>query len=136
VELEPKQQVAVSISARRRWNDTGVRLVAGQGYRFEARDEWTDFFIKRNADGFRSEEAPFFSRGLLKKHEERRRQPAENWFCLIGAIDREPRTAFRIGTGTEYVAAHTGVLTPFANDEWSYYWNNWGSLTLSVTRLG
>jgi len=57
-------------------------------------------------------------------------------FCLCGAWGRRDATAFAIGSGTHTIEAdqHTD-LTFFANDVRGFEWNNWGSISLTVTRI-
>ena len=124
------RQTAI-IRARETWNHTGIELAAGHSYQMLALGKWTDFFIKRDANGFTSDEAILAK--VLRKHERRRRMPRENWFALIGAIDRDETTAFKIGTALTFDATATGELTCFANDEPGFYFNNWGSIELTVT---
>ncbi len=122
-----------SIVARNTWNDTGIRLVAGQEYRFTAVGEWIDWYIRCGPEGYPSFTPlplPFLARPL----EWLRRAPREQWFALIGAIDRNPQTQFRIGTQRTLIAPATGMLTCFANDIMFFYWNNIGSVDLTITR--
>src|SRR5687768_140660 len=131
--IEPTTPRSATIRARRDWNSTGITVMAGHTYQLEATGKWTDLIITRDANGYATDEAPFLSRASLRKHEARRRMPHENWFVLVGGIDRDHTTTFRIGTGCVYVAPRTGELTCFANDDPSFYWNNWGSIELMVT---
>jgi hypothetical protein len=39
-----------------------------------------------------------------------------------------------IGTGCEYKPKRSGYLYAYANDAWSFYSNNRGSVQLTVTR--
>ena len=110
------------------WNDTGIPLVSGQEYRFNAVGQWIDFYIQCDADGFRSPNPLFWPLEPL------RRMPHEPWFALIGAIDRKPETQFRIGKERTMIAPATGMLTCFANDVRHFYWNNFGWVELTVTR--
>jgi hypothetical protein len=44
-------------------------------------------------------------------------------------------TDFLIGTKrTDYPPPRSGRLFRFANDAWFAYWNNWGSLVLTIFR--
>jgi hypothetical protein len=116
------------ILARNIWNDTGIRLVAGREYRFSATGQWIDWYIPCDAEGFASPNPLFWP------FEPLRRMPREQWFSLIGAIDRKPETQFRIGKQLTVIAPATGMLTCFANDVGFAYWNNIGSLELTVTK--
>jgi len=129
----------IVIRARVKWNPTGVLVNPGERYRLEADGRWSDLGICADADGFPSERAPRITRKLLEKFEPKRRMPAELWFCLIGTVGEAPPGFFRIGRQlTEWVVGPgtSGELLCFANDVESAYWNNFGSLTLTVTRTG
>jgi hypothetical protein len=127
-ELALGESAAKPIIARNFWNDTGIRLISGQEYHFTAVGRWIDFYISCDADGFRSPNPLFFPWEPL------RRMPHEQWFTLIGAIDRKPETQFRIGRERTMIAPATGTLSCFANDVGLAYWNNFGSLELTVRR--
>jgi len=129
----------IVIRARVKWNPTGVLVNPGERYRLEADGRWSDLGIRADADGFPSERAPRISRRLLEKYEHKRRMPAELWFCLIGSVGEAPQGFFRIGRQlADWVVepAISGELLCFANDVESAYWNNFGSLKLTVTRTG
>jgi hypothetical protein len=109
------------------WNDVGP-VREGRKYEFEASGKWLDWFVPCHADGYDS--------FLLRKFEKLRRVPDDKWFCLIGALDREPSSFFRIGNGGLWTAPRDGFLSCFANDLPNFYWNNFGSIPLLVHELG
>jgi hypothetical protein len=94
-----------------------------------ASGKWIDFYISHSADGDPS------PNGYLRAFESKRRPPSEDWFTLMGAYDAQFATAFRIGSHCECLATATGKLTCFANDVEESYWNNWGHVTLTITRV-
>ncbi len=97
----------------------------GRQYDFLASGTWIDWWIETNADGYeRRSLAPFRAA---------RRAPREPWFALIGAIDKDLSTAFRIGTKLSWTASKTGTLWCFANDLTCMYWNNRGAVDLQCT---
>ena len=122
------ETVTSQIQARIFWNKTGIQVVAGQRYLMTASGCWVDFFLRHGPDGDPS------NSWYLRLFESKRRLPTENWFVLAGALDSNSATAFRIGSRFEYAPQATGELTCFANDVPGFYWNNWGHVTLSVTR--
>jgi hypothetical protein len=123
------ESVTVTIEARQFWNDTGIHLVAGQECRFTTAGTWTDWYIPCDADGFPSPNL------LMRAFEWLRRAPHEPWFALIGGIDHDLRSLFLIGTERTLTAPVSGMLTCFANDLPLAYWNNLGSVQLTVTRM-
>src|SRR5438045_528536 len=121
--MQPGESRTASVDSHCLWNDTGVVLEAGQLYRFEASGTWTDSFIPYDADGAALRTIPFIVRAFLWLVAPLRRAPRQNWFVLMGAIDRDRKTLFRIGSGRELEAPATGRLTCYANDEFSAYLN-------------
>jgi hypothetical protein len=90
--LELGESVTFSVSARKRWNPSGVRLKAGQKYCFSVENAiWTDAWIQTTPDGY---EQPLF-----RPFEQARRVPDAKWFALCGCIGRDLRAAFTIGRG-------------------------------------
>lgn len=128
-DLAAGQSATRFIVARNIWNDTSIQLIAGNEYRLTAAGQWSDWYIPCTADGFASPNM------FLRIFEWLRRAPHERWFALIGAIDRNPRTQFLIGAQRTMIAPATGKLTCFANDVGFAYWNNRGSVELTITRL-
>ena len=124
------ESVTSEIRAGSFWNKTGVQLVAGQRHLMTASGHWVDFFIRHEPDGDPSDS------WYLRLFESKRRLAGENWFVLVGALDSDPATAFRIGSQCEYIAPAAGELTCFANDVPGFYWNNWGHVTLIVRCTG
>lgn len=119
----------ITIEAWKFWNDTGIYLVAGQEYEFTAEGTWTDWFIPCGADGFASPNLAMMSVEWM------RRAPRERWFALIGAVGHDPETQFLIGKERVLPIPANGMLACFANDTPFAYWNNAGSLRLTVRRL-
>lgn len=122
------ESATAKVRARVFWNETGIRLTAGEHYLMTATGQWVDFYLKHGPDGGPSPNA------RMRAFEPKRRLPHENWFVLAGALDSDPGTAFAIGSHREYTAPASGQLTCFANDVEGYYWNNWGSVLLTVKR--
>ena len=133
--LQIGERRRVRVDSRTKWNHTGVLVSAGEHYAFETEGTWSDMGIRRDGNGFASGDV--LTGFLLKPHEAKRRAPLENWFCLIGGIGEDPTKLFRIGRQSvdwPVGAGMSGELTCFANDVGWAYWNNIGSITLSITR--
>ena len=122
-----EKQTAV-VLAKPHWNLTGIQFAAGERYSMSAEGRWVDWYIPHGPEGDPSDN--FY----LKAFERFRRMPKENWFELIGALNSDLATAFPIGKGCEYAAQTAGELTCFANDVEGFYFNNYGEVTLTVTR--
>jgi hypothetical protein len=126
--LNVGESAQATIEAKKKWNDTGIELVSGHEYHFAATGQWTDWWIKCDADGF---DSPHL---LLKVFEGLRRSPRSRWFALIGAINEGKPMQFEIGKDRTLVMPVSGILTCFANDTMGAYWNNSGSVQLTITR--
>ncbi len=127
--MEAGETRTAEVDSREEWNATGIRLNAGEQYHFRAEGEWIDWTVTCDADGYDSI-------NFVQRHSEPlRRVPSERWFVLIGSIGREDGEVFRIGTETTYSPRSSGELFGFANDVSLAYWNNHGTVRLTVTRL-
>lgn len=130
-------RAGIEIFARKKWNDIGILVSSGQRYSFSGDGTWVDGGIRSGPDGFRIEEAPWVSRWLLRMFAPKRRLPDTAYFCLSGSIARDPARCFPIGMtlGSWLVEGTSGELCCLANDVALAYFNNTGSIRLSVTRL-
>ncbi len=92
--LQLNETAQIAICARPWWNDTGIRLEADSNYRFfcDPSQQWFDASNPYSADGYPSKNV------FQSMTEKLRRAPVENWFVLMGAIDKDSNTTFRIGT--------------------------------------
>lgn len=161
--LEDGQSVTVDVVARDPWNWTGIYLEAGE-YRFTATGQWVDLNIPSGPAGttgwsrYRPREAGRLLGTLIGQGERlfRRltRNPMANfiltrrdegmpWFALIGVVandatpvggDQALHEHIPIGAGTSHQVSRPGYLYAFANDAWSFYGNNHGSVALRITR--
>jgi len=116
------------VLAKPHWNATGIQMRAGERYSMNATGRWVDWFIPHGPEGDPSDS--FY----MKAFEPFRRMKNENWFELIGALNSDMTTAFPIGKARDYEAQSSGELTCYANDVEGFYFNNYGQVTLSVTR--
>lgn len=127
--VDINESITTTIDSREHWNTTGIVLVTGSRYQARASGEWHDASKVCDADGWVSDS------DLIRDLEHFRRVRDANWFALIGAYDQDRRTEFVIGKCLEFVATQDGELTCFANDAPFMYWNNKGSISLTITRL-
>ncbi len=115
-----------TIQAREYWNDTGIDLTAGEEYRLAATGRWKEAWMECGPEGYQ--------RLWLRPVGWMRRMPGEPWMALVGSIGGEPTRMFRIGAELVIRARYSGRLFCFANDVGVMYWNNSGSVELTVTR--
>lgn len=119
---------AVDVPARSRWHDTGLLLEVGCLYEYRAYGRWRDAHAEWGPEGHAGADGVYRFTGWLK------RAPGLPWFSLLGAVDRDRRTIFSIGAQAVVKAEVTGQLVCFANDVPFMYWNNYGSLSLTVVK--
>ncbi len=129
MKLGVQQTTVVCVTARERWNDTGIEVLRGEEYSLQADGTWSDASIEKNADGYSS------SNSLFQVTEGFRRIPSAAWFALIGTVGRDLRDAACIGVSGRLQATRDGNLFCFANDLPFMYWNNSGSIRVTVTRI-
>ena len=125
--------VKVKVKARSRLTDTGLNIEVGGLYRFSSEGRWVDWFIPCGATGYRGFK-------YMKRYRPHLRMPSANWFSVIGEIQGSTEQidiGGLITSGATYTAKHSGRLFCYANDvaDPNMYWNNWGSIHLSVERL-
>ena len=119
--------ITAEIRAARFWNDTGIMLEAGRRYDFVAEGRWIDLVV---ASGPQGNADPVWTQRLVAH---RLRAPGQHYFTLMGALDRDPATIFPIGARLPgWSPPRAGQLTCFANDVPLMYWNNRGSVRLTV----
>lgn len=148
------------IFAKERWNDTGLYLESGT-YEQTATGQWLDattngvdggkFHLGNVADLVGSvlgqiEKGCQAIRGNKQADFKfTRRVEDAPWFALMGVVANEPgvktdgtplpHQPFVIGTGpTPLKVEKAGYLYCFANDAWDFYFNNSGSVELTVAR--
>jgi hypothetical protein len=136
IDLEIGIPVEKDIDSELFWTDTGIILEKGNIYDLEVipdTQEWIDGYGGRypqvcTANGF--------SHWFLNLFSFLKRSRKNQWFALMGSIDREEIGAFKIGTKYPegYKADKTGELTCFANDAKGHYKNNKGIIKLTITR--
>ena len=137
-QLEVGEKTTVDIVARRYWNDTGLHVTADQRYQLAAHGTWIDFYIPCAADGYRTPgwllRGPLGTLGWIAQR--LRRVPEGNWFVLAGAVRAGMDCQYFVVGGSREVRMPTsGQLALFANDVPGFYWNNFGSIRLDITRL-
>lgn len=119
---------AAEIRAAAYWNDTGIMLRPESCYDFIAEGHWIDLIIRSGPEGNPN---PVWTQRQLAGC---LRAPDALYFTLMGALDRDPATIFAIGARrVGWSPPRAGQLTCFANDVPGFYWNNRGSVRLTVT---
>ncbi|GAA1855751.1 hypothetical protein GCM10009836_39880 [Pseudonocardia ailaonensis] len=160
--LEPGESATVTVAGAAAWTETGLWLVAGGRYRFEAKGDWRSAGYPSGPAGdtrlWHLSGRVFSSlfdglqkglQAVLANPEAAlvgsRRQHDLPWMSLVGQVANEsPRTSAqspadpdqRIPIGEEAVAEieREGYLHAYPNDALGFYGNNSGEVTLTVTR--
>jgi hypothetical protein len=126
---------------------------------------WYDGGLRVNSEGYSSYfdavSNCYVGMGRCRPHlKKKRRLSSANWMSLACAIGQFVRplvevqpgreadyrwmpldestlqeTIFNVGQHVQFRAVYTGQLICFANDAHSQYWNNYGSLKVTVTRV-
>lgn len=163
--LDPGAAVELDVYAAQPWNYTGVYLRKDRRYRFAASGRWLDRNAPCGPGGMRDgkfhpdevvqtlasvlswgeELARIFSDSDTTEFRLTRRRDDLPWFCLCGAIanggivdgtgQSRPHESFFIGERIDHIPAEDGYLYLFANDAWSFYGNNRGSVHVTVEAL-
>jgi hypothetical protein len=111
------------------WNASGIELEKGALYSLDvaAGERWSDGRIDTDSRGY--------ERWWLAVFRPFRRVPSAAWFALIGTVGSQLAERCVVGKSCEWLAPATGELVCFANDVPIMYWNNRGSILLTVTKL-
>jgi hypothetical protein len=104
-------------------------LRKGHTYQITACGGWKDRDTPCGPGGYRSNSL------VLRLAVPLRRKWHANWFALIGAQRSLLARRFVIGEGITYQASRNGKLWCFANDVWFMYFNNKGSVEITVEEL-
>jgi hypothetical protein len=134
IALKEGEAMLLGVDSRYRRNHTGLRITAGQTYRFlaPASQTWDDAWIVSSPRGY-PPPGEFFS-GYLSLFKSWKSLSNEKWFALCGEVATAKPAPFVIGEGKVWTADSSGELLLFANDARHFYWNNSGSIWLLVLR--
>lgn len=112
--------------------DSCVRVRGGQTYRFSTQPDalWWDWFTERKPDG--TGPARWYG-PYMRLWSRMLRVPGGTPFALYGQVGEGP--VFFIGAGNRVTMSDSGALRFFANDVRGFYWNNRGSVDVSVSRV-
>ncbi|MEM9348994.1 MAG: DUF2235 domain-containing protein [Pseudomonadota bacterium] len=159
--LAPGESTLVAISAEEQWARTNVYLEPGQ-YRFVAEGKWKDAKVPHGPKGAKEAALQLghkvgnFWAGLEQRvagnpaepstYSPARRFGDAPWFALVGVIangsgvDQAKQAVvehmtFEIGEQAEKPVTAGGYLYCYANDAWKFYFNNSGSLMLTIQRI-
>uniref|UniRef100_A0A7S1XUQ3 Uncharacterized protein n=1 Tax=Phaeomonas parva TaxID=124430 RepID=A0A7S1XUQ3_9STRA len=152
-----------TVHASQEWNPSSMAIQDGVTYKIsvEAGASWSDGGIAADTTGYETmynaRKHCFTANDKCYKHlKQRRRFKHAQWFELVCGVadsswqlydvafekdrymplreDRIVETLFAVGAERTLVAQHTGELICFANDAQGGYFNNFGSVNVTVTR--
>jgi hypothetical protein len=117
-----------TIESSQKWNDTGIDLIEGQKYKYEAIGEWKDGKMKScDANGYSDFFLDLLSWTKRNRH--------AKWFQLIGVVNKNtknPLCTICFSDKGTFTAHASGRLWAYANDAWIAYGNNSGSIKLTI----
>ena len=136
--LAEGESATLKIKAESYWNASGLILKKGETYNFEVKKvlDWKDWGKPANAEGWDEQET-----GIKLAARSLAREPDKGYFYLMGAIRGSCydglicEELFPIGKGTTFKAPADGEFCSFANDIPLMYWNNDGSIILTISRI-
>lgn len=116
------------------WGNTGIVLEPNKRYLLKASGDWFDADIKASPKGWDLNSIEEWKRPFFRDFAHLRPFDAgDRWFSLIGKIG-EDGDIFEIGTECTLFADTGGDLFCTANDLPIAYWNNTGTLDLTVAQ--
>jgi hypothetical protein len=124
MKLNINESKTIAIYSKAFWNETDLEISNEEEYRFEASGLWKDFFVKCEADGYTC--------WLMSLFNSWKRSPDNNWFALIGCLNKT--NDFLIGKQNQISFNQNGKLHCYANDAKRFYSNNFGQISLKITR--
>jgi hypothetical protein len=131
VSLTTGQSATFAVFAALKWNDTTLQVRRGEVYELSATCTWHDASYSPGPEGYPS--LTLWMR-LVSPF---RRSPKDPWFALIGAIGQEDKKTFTIRKCLpRWVVSEDGFLYCYANDLRGFYFNNSGTVNLTVLRMG
>ncbi|MBL8517220.1 MAG: hypothetical protein JNM76_09640 [Betaproteobacteria bacterium] len=113
------------------WNPSRILARPGQRFLIETDDSvWTDDGLPATAAGLPGHGIQRFTAAMC-------RNKNAGWLELVGALGRDSDDHFRVGKGTvwENKTGNEAELFFYANDVYFMYFNNAGSVMVTVTRL-
>jgi hypothetical protein len=128
-QMEVQDTVIFPVDPGLHWNHTKLIADKGQEYSISAKGEWYDMGIPSSATGYGK------SHLTQKWFEKDRRVKDSKWMALeivVGNELKSPTTYTHDGQLVE--VSKKGEISMFANDVCGFYWNNFGKMSVSITR--
>lgn len=155
--LQPGECAIMNVSAKSRWNASGLLLESGVKYDFTELKTpgncWEDNGIVAKGDGWKNggkiySKCPTGDTEKEKVHESKwiigvmewlRRYPTADWFTLIGVTSKggccSDMQEFVIGRELKaFTPDHNSEFCSYANDVNFMYWNNDKELSIKIER--
>lgn len=119
----------LEVPSREKRQSSKLVVAPGEQYEITATGTWCDTEKHCcSADGFESDN------WILRTWERWRRVPTARWFALIAATSENEKRGVAVGARGLYEPAAAGTLIFFANDVSFMYFNNQGSVSVSILR--
>ncbi len=117
----------IAVDSRELYSSEQLRVTIKEEYEFQCNhmQKWKDWFIKTHANGYLNPIAALIGLRVKKT----------KCFRLCGCYNNNDASAFSIGMKGKTTVIVTGSLSFFANDVRGFYWNNYGTVDLTVKRI-
>lgn len=125
MKLDIHQSKCIIVYSKEFWNETEIEIECGEEYEFVATGSWKDLVMKTDAEGYTSWYMSLYNK--LKRSKENK------WFALMGSLNKSDD--FLIGKANQILFQKSGKLSCYANDVKGFYWNNFGEVSLTITRI-
>jgi hypothetical protein len=125
------EQLVLRVRAHCPWNDTELEVKQGEEYSVTASGEWWDLIFRSDAGGYQPPSWSFLQTLLQGE----RRLPTQPWFVLGAQLLHERGQSFPVGPSGNLRMSSNGRLILFANDVKGFYWNNFGSISVTIRRV-
>lgn len=124
--LHPGETTTLRVKAKARYAAT-IIVEAGQQYNISCNmaQRWYDLFIPSSPKGYANPLAAFF--GMRVK--------GARCMTLCAAYNKSDEDAFPVKNGDTITILKFGTLSFFANDVPGFEWNNWGAISINITRI-
>ncbi|MGE5506582.1 MAG: hypothetical protein ACM31L_19315 [Actinomycetota bacterium] len=131
VGIRPGQSGDAVVSARQVWSPTNLLVEKGVTYTVTLKTlgggRWRDWDVDADPNvGWHG--------GIIGDAAFLRRDPAADWFTVIGTVGKSSRGAQQLVDGGTFTPDADGPLFAYANDFWLAYDNNRGQVYLKLTR--
>jgi len=132
--LKIGEEKSLHICACKPWNASGIQVIKGEHYTFAYDNvvNWIDGTISSSPTKGWQESTYQFLGQLVSPY---RRSDKSKWYALVGSIGLKEDDVFFASDTDSVEMQNTGTLYFYANDKEGRYFNNRGTLSLTLSRV-